>query len=185
MKLNSSNLAFVGITLFVLSTLAAIVSYPGYKFWGQFLSELALKPLPFVFLTIALIGGGIIFLAFALKLKKIFERSFAGQIGSILFALSGLAMIAVGVFPLGVKPWHGIFAVLMFLLMGFSAIALGIDNLLAKRFSKKFSLLCFAFALTELICLLLGFGPVCQKIVVAFFLVWLFYLALLLRKNKQ
>ena len=179
----SAFIGFATVAVFTVCTLAAMILFPDYSFFGQFISELALLPLPGMFLNVGLVVSGILFLVFSLSLWNQ-EFSLSGKAGLLFAALAGLAMIGAGVFPIGVKPHHGFFAVMLFLFLLLAVLAISFSLWKNKLFPKWFSLLGLAFAIIEIICFANGFGPACQKLVVCSYLLWLMVFSFILWKHE-
>jgi hypothetical protein len=93
---------------------------PGYRALSQHASELTLQTgIPHTLLTVAAIGSGAAFVAFAIGLWLESGRILA--VGALCWLLFGVAMISNGVWPMG-SPLHGLYA-------------LGVANLIAPALS--------------------------------------------------
>jgi len=154
-KYNSLNLAgaliFIGVLQWFMTVLAAETLFPGYSTRANDLSDLAstvppnislVQPSAMLFNTTTfLIGLLVVISAFLI------HRAYKKQLFTALFAISGLAAMAVGVFPGDTGNIHALVAMAWFVTGPLSAIV-------AYRFLNKpfayFSVVIGVFALIVL-----------------------------------
>lgn len=112
-------LLFVGITQFALLTNIAETQYPGFSIRNTLLSDLGVwgKPSALIF-NASLVIFGVLGLAIGFVLKGDRKLTFI----PLLFGLSGLGMLIMGVFPISVEWVHDVGAFLAFVLIALAAL---------------------------------------------------------------
>lgn len=151
LKLAGSLIFFAGIQ-WLMTVLAAETLFPGYSIMANDLSDLAstvppnvsvLQPSAMLFNATTFIFGMLI-IASAFLIHRVCKK----RLFTALLALSGLAAMAVGIFPGDTGTIHGLVALAWFVTAPLSAIV-------AFRFLKKpfayFSVIIGVFALIVLI----------------------------------
>jgi hypothetical membrane protein len=151
LKLAGSLIFFAGIQ-WLMTVLAAETLFPGYSIMANDLSDLAstvppnvsvIQPSAMLFNATTFIFGMLI-IASAFLIHRVCKK----RLFTVLFALSGLAAMAVGIFPGDTGTIHGLVALAWFVTAPLSAIV-------AFRFLKKpfayFSVIIGVFALIVLI----------------------------------
>jgi len=139
----AGSLLVLGSAVALLGIVTAQALYPGYE-PTQALSALGVAPAgtttpaTVVFNGTMLLTGGVV-LAAATLVARALDRRVAVALG-----LFGVGLAGVGVFPLTVRPWHTLFALLAFASGGLSAAVTG---LVVRR---PFSWLCVAVGAVSL-----------------------------------
>jgi hypothetical membrane protein len=150
--LAGSLIFFAGIQWF-MTVLAAETLFPGYSIMANDLSDLAstvppntsvLQPSAMLFNVTTFIFGMLI-IASAFLIHRVSKK----QLFTALLALSGLAAMAVGIFPGDTGTIHGLVALAWFVTAPLSAIVA--FGFLKKPFAY-FSVIIGVFALIVLIC---------------------------------
>jgi hypothetical membrane protein len=98
--------------------LIAIASYPSFSWTDNALSDLGIIPgITGPLFNFGLVVSGVLALNFALfGLLTYFEKSWVGKIGAAVFAVSTLALIAIGIFNESFSPTHYLVSVAFFML---------------------------------------------------------------------
>ncbi len=99
--------------------LTAVASYPSFSWTDNALSDLGIiSGITGSVFNFGLIGSGLLVLIFAvIGLFNYLRKSWAGKIGALSFAATGLALMGIGVAPEEVVPYHYLFSVAFFILM--------------------------------------------------------------------
>ncbi|MEM3526455.1 MAG: DUF998 domain-containing protein [Candidatus Jordarchaeaceae archaeon] len=134
--------------------LPILVPNTGYSMVNQAISELGVGPSAPLFNT-GLIIGGILALPIFPCLLGLFGGSKLAKIGAIFGVIGALGAIGVGLCPMVVSPYHGLFAMIFFLSVGIAIILLSIDMYQTKFFPKVLPLYGFFFAIVDILFLLL------------------------------
>jgi hypothetical membrane protein len=155
----AGTLLFIGALQWFITEMAAETLFPGYSTRANDLSDLAstvppnisvIQPSAIMFNASTFIFGLITFLSAVL-----IYRAYKDRIFTVLFAASGIAAMAVGVFPGDTGVIHGMVALAWFVTAPLSAIA-------AYRLEKKplccISVLIGIFALVVLLTALFSAG---------------------------
>lgn len=174
----SKKLALIGIAVFILSTISAILSYTNYGFYTQYLSELGIGSTAILFNAGVIISGLLLIPLFVFHYK---ENDFFSQLICFLGIACAVFFIGVGIFPLTVSDIHLFTAALFFITMALTIIFALIEFLKENYKQNKFShttkfffhfVSIFAFTLI-LSYLILGY-PAWQKLAVLGIGIWLF-----------
>ena len=142
-------LIFIAASQFILGLIAAEALYPGYSISTNYISDLGVGPSSPVFnVSVFLLGLlGIIGAYF-------FQRAFHRTMITILFSITAVAAMTVGIFTENSEPMHTIASVFVFLFSGLSAI-----------FSYKitiypFNIIVILLGLTSLVAMILFMGNI-------------------------
>lgn len=186
MFLNSKKL--VGLllvfgTLFFVSALWYAESiYPKYDIFQNYISDLGIGNVAFIFNNAIMVFGLGIFVS-AFLIFKIFKS----RIFSILLAFSGIGAFGVGFFPENAGYLHSVFSAITFLCSAFSAIYS------SKFISKPFSSFFVQLGILSLIATLLfatentfglGIGGM-ERLIVYPVLIWAFAFGIYLMVSKD
>lgn len=121
--------AFAGIFL-------AISNFGAFSWADNALSDLGALGQPTgIFFNTGLIAGGLLSAVFALGFFSLLGKGHLGKIGAAAFFLDSLALVAIGVFPSGVRPLHYYSSVAFFALFPIAGAAIGI-SLLKNGFAR-------------------------------------------------
>jgi len=100
-------------------------------FWSQFswadnaLSDLGVQPgITAIVFNVGLVVSGLLFLVFAAGLFMLMRRQVLGKVGAVIFALSCIALIGIGVFNESYSPTHYQVSVAFFVLFPISLFVL-------------------------------------------------------------
>jgi hypothetical membrane protein len=115
----------------------AISYYPPFNWTVNALSDLGIQENSAIIFNSSLIIGGIIALFFAYGLKELLWKQTIGKLGVLVFISATISMIAIGVFPENVKPWHFYASVAFFLLLPISQFL--VAAALLRNTSEKLS----------------------------------------------
>jgi hypothetical membrane protein len=111
----------------------AIISFPQFSWTDNALSDLGVQEgvtsVPF---NSGLIIGAFLALIFASGLF-ILQKKILGRIGVFIFALAGLALMAIGIFTENFEPTHYYASVALFLLLFLSTLVIGPAFMLEAR----------------------------------------------------
>lgn len=130
--------AFAGIFL-------AISNFGAFSWADGALSDLGAIGQPTgVFFNSGLIIGGLLSAIFALGFFSLLKTGWLGKLGAAAFFLDSLALVAIGVFPSGVRFLHYYSSVAFFALFPIAGAAIGIS--LLRNGKKRLAALTFALA---------------------------------------
>ncbi len=131
---------FVAFTFILL----AIAFYPQFGWQNNALSDLGVVPgATSILFNTGLVLAGIFAFIFGLGLFFYFKENIIGRVGSVFFALTSLALIAIGVFNEHFSPTHYIVSVAFFSLLGIALIV----NMAAFAFKHQNKLVVFTLIL--------------------------------------
>lgn len=173
---------FLGAVLFLASLLYLSAATPGYDWRFNYISDLGVSSNAFIFNAVLAVIGFMLFAIALVLYKELKDALFA-----LLFAISGLGVAGVGVFPLNVEPMHFISASVAFF---FAALTMLRSSKLVMQPRK------LAFAFLGLVSLLsiilfqleitLGLGiGVIEHVIVMPFILWNFLLGIFLLNDKK
>lgn len=114
----AGTLLFVGSVQWFLVIVIAEGLHPGYNSGVHYVSSLGVG-VTALFYNLSLVLLGVTIVAGA----YIIQRAFGSRLFFVLFTITGLATIGVGLFPENVRPMHGIVTPIALLFGGLSAIA--------------------------------------------------------------
>ena len=112
----------------------AISSSPWFNWFMNALSDLGVSDSSAIVFNAGLVSSGALTIVFTLGIKNILKSGILGKIGSILLALTGLALCGIGLFPETAGIIHFFFSVAFFVLLPLSTWVLGADML---KYSRK------------------------------------------------
>lgn len=115
----------------------AISLSPWFTWSGNALSDLGVGEADWLFNS-GLVAGGILTIAFTSGLFSTYKDA-ARRFGALLFLLSAISLVGIGIFSEAAGRTHFYFSVAFFVLLALSLVALGIGNLLAR--SRKIGVL--------------------------------------------
>ncbi|MBS3053903.1 MAG: DUF998 domain-containing protein [Candidatus Aenigmarchaeota archaeon] len=118
--------AFLGAVIFVALTILAVVNYPGYSVYSNFLSDLGTGENSAVFFNIAVMISGTAAVVLSIALNKIFSKSNECKLASIILAIAGISLVGIGVFTEN-HPIHSSISALFFACISASMILFGIS----------------------------------------------------------
>jgi len=135
-------LAFVGGVQFLFGLVIAEALYPDYSVSENYISDLGVG-------TTSLIFNSSVFLLGLITVAGAYftQRAFSSRLLSVLFTLTGLGAMGVGLFPENFGTMHGIASVITFVFGGLSAI---MSYRLQKPPLSYFSVLLGALSLVAL-----------------------------------
>jgi len=110
-------LLFVGSAQFLLGLIIAEILFPGYNVSKNFISDLGVGPTSLIFNSSVFLLG-----AFVVAAAYFIHRGFGSRLLSVLFTLTGLGAMGVGLFPETTGIIHVISALITFGFGGLSAI---------------------------------------------------------------
>jgi hypothetical membrane protein len=115
--------------------LTAIASYPAFSWTNNALSDLGVVPgITASLFNFGLLASGILAFNFAIfGLFAYFGKSWVGKIGSVVFAASTLALIAISVFNENFSPTHYLVSVAFFTLAPIALFILTFGFLLCHQ----------------------------------------------------
>ncbi|MCJ2563895.1 MAG: DUF998 domain-containing protein, partial [Candidatus Thermoplasmatota archaeon] len=147
---------------------------PWYDFGGHYLSDLGVREGAFAF-NIGVMTAGLITIPFAWGLWNTLRDHVLGKLGSLVCALAGIFLFLVGVFPEDQVPTHYIVSVSFFASLGVAVIILALPMVRSPVFRRVAApLTVVMIALTIVLVILLGTGPLMETIAVLEALVWVF-----------
>lgn len=164
-------LGFVLCLGFIVSSIALT---PGYDVAGQYLSALGAEPLSLF--NIGLMITGALFILFFVALYRYLEGGLyaAVRLGTLLGIVSSLALLFLGLFPLGQVLAHNALAFTFFALGSLSTFLFGIHMFFAKERTYGLGgILVFVIGLLFAIAI----NPVMQKVTVLAYSLWVLALA--------
>jgi len=109
---------FVGTVQFLLALIVAGALYPGYSVADNTISDLGVGPSALIFNSSVFLLGVMIVVA-----AYLIQCAFRSKLFFVLFVLTGIGAMGVGLFPESVPPFHKIASLIVFLFGGLSAIA--------------------------------------------------------------
>jgi len=112
-----------GSSVFLIAWAIAIAATPGYRFGGQWVSDLGVGAGASYF-NAGVIVAGIFSIPFALTLAMVLRSSRLGIAGSISLVLAGIFLIGVGTFTENAGETHWIVSISFFSLASISMILL-------------------------------------------------------------
>jgi len=171
-KLNCKNnlaikLGLIGITIFIILTIIAIITYPNYNFYEQYLSELGIGNTAITFNLGIIISGLLLIPLFVFHYKP---KEFFAQLICFIGTASMIFFIGVGVFPLTNSRAHMFTAGLFFILITMTIIIALIEFIKSKNLikinyaTKLFFILICALATVITIIYLIIETPAWQKL---------------------
>lgn len=120
--------------------LLAIAYSPSFSWTENALSDLCVQEgVTAVLFNTGLIISGILDIIFATGLFMFLRGSLLSRTGAFIYALDGVALTAIGVFPENVKPMHFYASVTFFLLFPISMLVFGISFLRTSKTKLGFS----------------------------------------------
>jgi hypothetical membrane protein len=131
-----------------------VIPNTGYSMTGQAISELGVGPSAFLFNT-GLIIAGILTLPVFPGLLGLFRSSNIAKIGTVFGVAGAVGSIGVGLCPMIVSPYHGLFAFMFFISAGISIVLLSVKMYQIEFFPKALAIYGFFFAAVDLIFLIL------------------------------
>jgi hypothetical membrane protein len=155
-------LGIIGVIVVVLSTAAAIASYPGYDITGQFLSELGISAPSAYLFNNGLVAGGILMAAFFAGIRNRKSAAY-GVVCSVLLA-------GIGAVPLVFHTEHLVVAGLFFLLAGAGMVAYGAAG--RSRSPLWLTMLSVAAGAASLAYLAVHESPLVQKPAAILIMLW-------------
>nr|MDO8081186.1 DUF998 domain-containing protein [Candidatus Freyarchaeota archaeon] len=132
-----------------------LIPNTGYSMMDQAISELGVGPSAFLFNT-GLIIGGILTLPVFPGLLGLFRGSNIARIGTVFGVVAAAGSIGVGLCPMVVSPYHGLFAMIFFISAVIAIILLSVKMYQIEFFTKALAIYGFFFAAVDSIFLLLG-----------------------------
>lgn len=114
----AGTLLFVGSVQWFLVIIIAEGLHPGYNSGVHYVSSLGVG-VTALFYNLSLVLLGVTIVAGA----YLIQRAFGSRLVFVLFTVTGLATMGVGLFPENVRPMHGIVTPIALLFGGLSAIA--------------------------------------------------------------
>lgn len=110
-------LLFVGASQFIVAVVLSEALHPWYSVADNFVSDLGVGP------TAAIFNSSVFLLGVTVLLAAYFiRRAFTKRSVTVVFALTGIGAVGVGVFPENMGILHGVFALVAFLFGALSAI---------------------------------------------------------------
>ena len=110
-------LFFIAAAQFIFGIIFAEALYPGYSISNNYISDLGIGPSANIFnVSVFLLGFFMIIGTYFL------QRSFNIKILTLLFSLTAIGAMGVGIFNENLSPMHEIFSSIAFLFGGLSAI---------------------------------------------------------------
>jgi len=160
-------LVIFGVAAFVLTVFFSILSYGGYNFFGQFISELGIGKTALMF-NLGLILSAILMLPLSILLWD--KNSFLLKAASIVSFISFFALVGIGVFPMDQMPMHYYSAIIFFVLIATTIFCICVGDLLNKK--TKYAFFGFVSFLAVVIFIVNNEFQYLQKIAVFFILLW-------------
>ncbi len=162
------------VACFLAGYITAWALSPWYDFGGHYLSDLGVREGAFAF-NIGVMTAGLITIPFAWGLWNTLRDHVLGKLGSLVCALAGIFLFLVGVFPEDQVPTHYIVSVSFFASLGVAVIILALPMVRSPVFRRVAApLTVVMIALTIVLVILLGTGPLMETIAVLEALVWVF-----------
>lgn len=162
------------IACFLAGYITAWALSPLYDFGGDYLSDLGIGEGAFAF-NIGVMTAGLITIPFAWGLWNTLREHILGKLGSLVCALAGISLFLVGVFPEDQVPTHYIVSVSFFASLGVAVIILALPMVRSPVFRRVAApLTVVMIALTIVLVILLGTGPLMETIAVLEALMWVF-----------
>lgn len=131
-----------------------LIPNTGYSMMDQAISELGIGPSAFMFNT-GLIIGGILSLPVFPGLLGLFRGSNIARIGAVFGVFGAVGSIGVGLCPMVVSPYHGLFAMIFFLSAGIAIILLSVEMYRITFFPKVLAIYGFFFAAVDVLFIIL------------------------------
>lgn len=132
-----------------ISYFPLLIPNTGYSITEQYISELGIGPSASLFNT-GLVIGGILALPIFPGLLGLFRGSTIAKIGTVFGVISGLGSIGVGLCPMGISPYHGLFAMIFFLCIGIAIILFSLEMYQIKFFTIALVIYGFSFVIVDL-----------------------------------
>ncbi len=156
-----------GVAVFILTVFLSILSYGGYNFFGQFISELGIGKTAFIF-NFGLIFSAILLLPLSILLWD--KKSIFSKVASVVSFVSFFALVGIGFFPMDQMPLHYYSAIIFFVLIAATILVVSLEDFLKKKLTYSF--VGFVSFLMVVIFILKNEFPYLQKIAVFFILLW-------------
>lgn len=153
--------AFFGALTFVMLVSAAIINYPGYSIYDNFLSDLGIGNNSAIFFNSAAIISGILAILLSVALHKIFYQSNTCRIGSAILGVAGLLLAALGIFTEEYGIMHTIISFTFFAAVSTAMIILG-AGLQKGMLMGILTPISFSFGIT----------PFAEHLAVALIIIW-------------
>jgi hypothetical membrane protein len=125
-KLKVAGIAgFVAPFFVFVCILVAVASWTQFSWINNALSDLGVKSgLTAVVFNSGLVVGGLLFIVFAVGLFSFIGKRFLGKVGSTVFLIACIMLIAIGVFNENFSPTHYLVSVGLFASMPISLLVL-------------------------------------------------------------
>ncbi|WXG41693.1 MAG: DUF998 domain-containing protein [Candidatus Freyarchaeum deiterrae] len=126
----------------------------GYSMTSQAISELGIGPSAFMF-NVGLIIAGILGIPVFPGLQGLFRGSIIAKIAAVFGAIGAVGAIGVGLFPMILTPYHGLFAFTFFICSGVAIVLLSIKIFRSTTVPKALAIYGFIFVVVDVIFILL------------------------------
>jgi hypothetical membrane protein len=179
------NYPLIGVIIFLVSIILAIINYNNYDFFNQVLSQLGVGKSA-IFFNTGLFLTGLFLIPFY---KKMYSKTILSKLTSITGFFSAISLIGVGAFPLTNPIMHFLFAASFFILSATTILLYTINELKQthifqnKENTLRISLLVgrvvvivvvqILISLTILTYMFVLRTPIMQKIAVFVIIVWI------------
>lgn len=171
--------AFLGAVIFVALTILAVVNYPGYSVYSNFLSDLGTGENSAMFFNIAVMISGTAAVVLSIALNKIFNKSNECRLASIILAIAGISLVGIGVFTEN-HPIHSSISALFFATISVAMIAFGI-GLRANKKSYFFVLL----GLSVPVSFMLIASQLAEHLAISLIIIWSFAVGAVILKAEE
>ena len=154
---------------------------PDYNVGGQWVSDLGVREGASYFNSGVVVAGALA-IPLALSLGAVLRPQLLGIIGSAFLALSGIALMGVGIFTEDAGDLHLAFSVAFFLLVFTTAILLILPLHQSQAMRPWTAPLTLVVVIIGIIMgALYGFGPLTETVVVLIVAIWIFLISFRLR----
>jgi hypothetical membrane protein len=137
-----------------ISYFPMVIPNTGYSMTSQAISELGVGPSAFLFNT-GLVIAGILTLPVFPGLLGLFRGSNIARIGTVFGVVGAVGSIGVGLCPMVVSPYHGLFAMIFFISAGIAIILLSVKMYQIEFFTKALVIYGVFFAAVDIAFLIL------------------------------
>ena len=155
------------LPLIVILTLSFLTK--NFLLFRDYISVLGVKEFGFLFNSTLIISGFLV-VPFGLYIYRTIRKFYIAG----LFSIVVISLIGIGVFPMSIEPWHGIFSDIFFLLVFVLILVMGLKTKLGY-FSKTALIVGIFGLIGDVIHLILDFNPTVEAIQVFMITVWLVY----------
>ncbi len=161
-----------GPAIFTIGYIAAVLTTPGYRIGGQWVSDLGVSP-GAVYFNGGVIIAGLLAIPFAFGLLSSLRPQKIGYAASAVMILAAASLIGVGIFTEDAGPLHWMVSVSFFSLLFLALLLFSISFHLSSLYRPTFSVFTGLMVVTGLIVGMIdGAGPFSEVVTVFIAVIW-------------